>query len=259
MKIAFPNCRSCSWSAPPVPASLRSRESTFFPRRSSLPTSAEHSSPTTKMTSLLPEMPSIFCMRSSVSGSHVDAYRNRCNQCAARSSEISDRSGQRISSFRRSHCLRFLGASVSGPQRTSPRPQFGPHVIRNQSQQLRNSLRGLEREGIRHVFKLSSPEEVDAVTIERHPLWNNKKAEHGPFDIIGDVHGCLDELLEFMAQLGYSVNQADEAYSVSSSGDRKLVFVGDLVDRGPGTPKFFASSQAWCSPVKLSASPVIMI
>src|ERR1700738_4952913 len=117
-------------------------------------------------------------------------------------------------------------------ERNQNRPdrQFGPHVVRNQSQQLRRSLRGLEREGIRHVFKLSSPEEVDAVTIERHPLWNNKKTEHGPFDIIGDVHGCFDELVELMAQLGFKVNQTDGAYSVSSSGDRKLVFVGDLVD-----------------------------
>jgi len=88
---------------------------------------------------------------------------------------------------------------------------------------------------IRHIFKLSSPEEVDDVTIERHPLSNNKKAEHGPFDIIGDVHGCFDELVELMAQLGYTVNQTNGAYSVSSSGGRKLVFVGDLVDRGPGT------------------------
>ena len=76
---------------------------------------------------------------------------------------------------------------------------------------------------------------MDAVTIERHPLWNNKKTEHGPFDIIGDVHGCFDQLVELMAQLGYTVNQTDDVYSVSSLGDRKLVFVGDLVDRGPGT------------------------
>ncbi len=136
-----------------------------------------------------------------------------------------------------------------------PDRQFGPHVIRNQSQQLRRSLRGLEREGIRHVFKLSSPEEVDAVTIERHPLWNNKKTEHGPFDIIGDVHGCFDELVELMAQLGYVVNQTDGVYSVSSSGDRKLVFVGDLVDRGPGTVQVLhlvssmvQAGQAFCVP-----------
>ncbi|NYF79711.1 polynucleotide kinase-phosphatase [Granulicella arctica] len=136
-----------------------------------------------------------------------------------------------------------------------PDRQFGPHVIRNQSQQLRRSLRGLEREGIRHVFKLSSPEEVDAVTIERHPLWNNKKTEHGPFDIIGDVHGCFDELVELMAQLGYTVNQTDGVYSISSSGERKLVFVGDLVDRGPGTVQVLRlissmvqSGQAFCVP-----------
>lgn len=96
--------------------------------------------------------------------------------------------------------------------------QFGPYVIRNQSQQLRRSLRGLEREGIRPIFKLSSPEEVEAVVIERHPLWNNKRTEHGAFDIIGDVHGCFNELVELMAQLGYTVNHTGGAYSVSYSG-----------------------------------------
>jgi protein phosphatase len=136
-----------------------------------------------------------------------------------------------------------------------PDRQFGPHVIRNQSQQLRRSLRGLEREGIRHVFKLSSPEEVDTVTIERHPLWNNKKTEHGPFDIIGDVHGCFDELVELMGQLGYTLSQRDGTYSVSSDGGRKLVFVGDLVDRGPGTVQVLRlvsdmvqGGQAFCVP-----------
>ncbi len=63
---------------------------------------------------------------------------------------------------------------------------FGPHVIRQQTQQMRRWLRGLEREGFRHVFVLSAPDEVDAAVIERQPLWNNLKHEHGPFDIIGD-------------------------------------------------------------------------
>src|SRR6266516_1350386 len=52
---------------------------------------------------------------------------------------------------------------------------FGPHVIRQQSQQLRRSLRGLEREGFRKVFILSSPEEVESALIERERLWNNLK------------------------------------------------------------------------------------
>lgn len=60
---------------------------------------------------------------------------------------------------------------------------FGSHVIRQQSQQLRRSLRGLEREGFRHVFVLESAEQVDAVTIQRQPLWNNLRHEHGPVDI----------------------------------------------------------------------------
>lgn len=110
---------------------------------------------------------------------------------------------------------------------------FGPHVIRQQTQQLRRSRRGLEREGFRHVFELTSPEDVEAVTIERQPLWNNRKAEHGPFDIIGDIHGCYDELVELLGQLGYELDQNADPVSVTPPPGRKLVFLGDLVDRGP--------------------------
>ncbi|HEY2470017.1 MAG TPA: polynucleotide kinase-phosphatase [Terracidiphilus sp.] len=142
-------------------------------------------------------------------------------------------------------------------ERNTSRPdrQFGPHVIRNQAQQMRRSLRGLEREGFRYVFKLSSPEEVELVTIERQPLWNNRRDVHGPFDIVGDVHGCLDELLELMATLDYQVERQDAAFSVVPPDGRKLVFVGDLVDRGPSTPDVLRlamtmveAGQAFCVP-----------
>ncbi|HWA96380.1 MAG TPA: polynucleotide kinase-phosphatase [Terracidiphilus sp.] len=142
-------------------------------------------------------------------------------------------------------------------ERNANRPdrQFGPHVVRNQSQQMRRSLRGLEREGFRYVFKLSSPEDVDDVTIERQPLWNNKKNEHGPFDVIGDVHGCFDELLELMARLGYEVERQEAGFRVVAPEGRKLVFVGDLVDRGPATPDVLrlamhmvGAGQAFCVP-----------
>ena len=115
--------------------------------------------------------------------------------------------------------------------------QFGPHVVRNQSQQLRRSLRGLEREGFRHVFTVSSPEEVAAVAISRQPLWNNLKQEHGPFDIIGDVHGCYEELLVLLNQLGYQIESAADGPKITPPAGRKAVFVGDLVDRGPGIPQ----------------------
>ena len=89
--------------------------------------------------------------------------------------------------------------------RLRPDRDFGPHVVRNQMSQLRRSLRGLRKEGFRHVFVLETPEEVEAATIERVPLWNDRRDEHGPFDIIGDVHGCCDELEELLGRLGYDV------------------------------------------------------
>jgi polynucleotide kinase-phosphatase len=110
---------------------------------------------------------------------------------------------------------------------------FGPHVVRQHSQQLRRSLRGLEREGFRKVHILRSPEEVDAAEIVREPLWNNLKHEHGPFDIIGDVHGCFDELAELLIRLGYSAETGTNGYAVSPPAGRKAIFLGDLVDRGP--------------------------
>jgi len=140
-------------------------------------------------------------------------------------------------------------------ERNQNRPdrQFGPHVVRNQSQQLRRSIRGLEREGFRHVFTMTSPEEVAGATITRQPLWNNLTREHGPFDIIGDVHGCYDELIALLTLLGYQVDNA-ELKAMPPAG-RKAIFVGDLVDRGPGIPqvlrlvmKMVEDGAAFCVP-----------
>ena len=117
--------------------------------------------------------------------------------------------------------------------RTRPDRDFGPHVIRNQSQQLRRSLRGLEREGFRHVHIFNDPAELEGLEIERQPLWNNLKHEHGPLDIVGDVHGCLDEMNTLLQQLGYTVEPDGADFRVTPPDGRKAVFVGDLVDRGP--------------------------
>jgi protein phosphatase len=136
-----------------------------------------------------------------------------------------------------------------------PERQFGPHVVRNQSQQLRRSIRGLEREGFRHVFVLSSPEEVASATVTRQPLWNNLRHEHGPFDIIGDVHGCYEELVKLLGLLGYQIETGPEGQIVTVPAGRKAVFVGDLVDRGPRTPdvlrlamKMVNEGKAFCVP-----------
>ncbi len=109
-------------------------------------------------------------------------------------------------------------------------------MIRQQSQQLRRSIRNLKREGFRHIHELSSEAEVDEVVIERQRFWNNLKHEHGPFDIIGDIHGCFDELHSLLTKLGYEIAPNNGSFDVSHPEDRKAVFLGDLVDRGPKIP-----------------------
>jgi len=118
-----------------------------------------------------------------------------------------------------------------------PDRQFGPHVVRGQRRRMKESLRTLEREGIRHVFVLNAEEVVNAVTVERQRLWTNRRHEHGPFDVIGDVHGCFDELLVLLERLGYAVTHTadgdEPVYRVTPPAGRRVIFLGDLVDRGP--------------------------
>ncbi len=120
--------------------------------------------------------------------------------------------------------------------RARPDRNFGPHVVRNQSRQLRRSLKGLKREGFRHVSVLTSPEEVATAAVERRRLWTDRRDEAGPFDIIGDVHGCLDELVELLEKLGYDVRGREGSLEVAPPAGRRAIFLGDLVDRGPKTP-----------------------
>lgn len=116
--------------------------------------------------------------------------------------------------------------------RNASRPDRGypEHVIRKHVSDLRRGLRNLKREGFRFVYILNSQEEVDEVEIVRTKMWNNRKNEHGPFDVIGDVHGCFDELVMLLRKLGYEDNE--EAGMIHPEG-RKPVFLGDLCDRGP--------------------------
>jgi len=111
---------------------------------------------------------------------------------------------------------------------------FGPHVLRQQHSQLRRSLRGLRREGFHRVYVLSSEAEIASAAVQREPLWNDMRSRHGPFDVIGDVHGCYTELRQLLDRLGYQV--AADGSTASHPAGRTAVFVGDLVDRGPDTP-----------------------
>ncbi len=110
-------------------------------------------------------------------------------------------------------------------------------IIRNQRGLLQGSLLGLEKEGFRQIHRFSNPEEVEQLHILRKPNRTNQKVETGPFDLVGDVHGCFDELYSLLQILGYRISQTNAGFEVYHPDGRKLVFLGDLVDRGPKTPQ----------------------
>ena len=123
-------------------------------------------------------------------------------------------------------------------ERNAERPDrnFGVRVIKQQHSQLRRGIRGLKREGFARVHILDSAEAIDAATFTRRKLWNDKRELPGPFDIIGDVHGCAGELRRLLERLGYRIEGTREAPVVTAPEGRLALFLGDLVDRGPDSP-----------------------
>ena len=106
-------------------------------------------------------------------------------------------------------------------------------IIGRQCQQLRRSLKKIRKEGFHRVYVLNSEEEVAAAEIVRARLWPDRRDEHGPFDIIGDVHGCYDELCSLLTELGHSAGDD----GATPPAGRRAIFLGDLGDRGPKTPE----------------------
>ncbi|MBI4049105.1 MAG: polynucleotide kinase-phosphatase [Devosia nanyangense] len=131
-------------------------------------------------------------------------------------------------------------------ERNNARPDrnFGPSVPQRMIQEIRRGLGGLQKEGFRQVWRLSSLEAIEAATVERRPLWTDRREDAGPFDVIGDVHGCADELIDLMRKLGYSVALDGDTARIEAPHGRKLVFAGDLVDRGPRTPDVLRIAMA---------------
>ncbi|MFJ8490375.1 polynucleotide kinase-phosphatase [Streptomyces sp. NPDC094038] len=120
-------------------------------------------------------------------------------------------------------------------------------VIQRHIRELRRSVRHLEREGFRKVHILRGVEEIESATVVTEKRFNDLTHLTGPFDIVGDIHGCASELESLLTELGYRDGVHPEG--------RTAVFVGDLVDRGPDSPgvlrrvmSMVGSGNALCVP-----------
>ena len=120
-------------------------------------------------------------------------------------------------------------------ERNALRPDRNIRVsrVRNQHAQLRKSIRGLRKEGFRRTTVLRSQEEIDSATFTRTKPRLDRRELTGPFDIIGDIHGCHQELMQLLETLGYDTSTPAPRHPQG----RTAVFLGDLVDRGPGADR----------------------
>ncbi|KOG55953.1 metallophosphoesterase [Streptomyces griseoflavus] len=111
-------------------------------------------------------------------------------------------------------------------------------VIQRHQRELRRSLRHLEREGFRKVHVLKGVEQVEAAELVTERRFNDLRHLTGPFDIVGDIHGCRSELETLLGRLGYEIERDALGRPVDARHPqgRTAVFVGDLVDRGPDSP-----------------------
>ena len=132
----------------------------------------------------------------------------------------------------------YVARNDARPDRPS-----GPHLVRRMRGEMRRGLRGLLREGFRAVHHVDG---LRPVEVARAPLWSDRRDLTGPFDVVGDVHGCCDELESLLAVLGYEVTWDGKAPQVAALHGRMAVFVGDLVDRGPRTPDVIRLVRAMC-------------
>lgn len=119
--------------------------------------------------------------------------------------------------------------------------QVPTEIISTQYETLRKQPAVTGKRSFRKVHSLPDRAAVDALTVSRRKMPSDYRSHHGPYDIVGDVHGCFVELCELIEALGYQLSKTateydtDVGYSVNHPEGRKLIFVGDLVDRGPAS------------------------
>lgn len=123
-------------------------------------------------------------------------------------------------------------------QQRPDRAGFPAHVIPRQRRELRRSLKSLQREGFRKVHLLRGVDEVDAAEVVLDKRFNDLRHRTGPFDVIGDVHGCRSEVAALLRRLGYALEHDGQGRTVGAyhPEGRTVVFLGGPLPLGRGVP-----------------------
>ncbi|UII56565.1 polynucleotide kinase-phosphatase [Cytobacillus spongiae] len=109
-------------------------------------------------------------------------------------------------------------------QRDQPR---GKRRIRQQYQVFKREKRFIKKEGYRATFFIKNPEDIQLKRHRENPI--ELDVDNG-IDVIGDIHGCYDELIELLLKLGYKKHE--EGYFIHPEG-RRFLSLGDVMSRGP--------------------------
>jgi hypothetical protein len=102
----------------------------------------------------------------------------------------------------------------------------GKNRLKQQYQQFKRTVRFIKKEGFQRTYILNE-DELQSLEIARQ---ENPLDVGVGIDFIGDIHGCFDEFIELLQQLGYEKN-TDGFYRHSEG--RKILSLGDVMSRGP--------------------------
>lgn len=114
-------------------------------------------------------------------------------------------------------------------QNASRQRKVPERVIDKHYLTMEQNVKLLEREGYDALYQVTPQNYYDIVRVD-----NRNVVMGSGFDVIGDVHGCWDELSRLIFALGYKGSHDELGdYRIRHPEGRKLVFVGDFTDRGP--------------------------
>lgn len=121
-------------------------------------------------------------------------------------------------------------------KRTHPR---GKGRVKRHFEIMRQEIRKIQKETYYAIYSLRERDE----SVQIDPVVSSiyLSADSG-LDVIGDIHGCMDECYELLERLGY-VKEEDGLFRHPEG--RKFVSVGDIMSRGPKSAEalFFFSAH----------------